>query len=113
MQRGAIWVARLNPNEGREIGKTRPVVVLQASAITDAGLPTVLVAPLTTQSRREAQALRVPVTPRDRLLRHSFICVDQLRALDRARFGNGPLTRLTNAETAQLEHALRGVLGLL
>jgi len=113
MERGAIWVARLNPNQGREIGKTRPVIVLQPAAITDAGLPTVLVAPLTTQSRRQAQALRVAVAPRERLLKHSFICVDQVRALDRGRFGEGPLTRLTDAETTQLERALRGVLGLI
>jgi len=29
IRRGEIWVANLNPNKGGEIGKVRPVVVLQ------------------------------------------------------------------------------------
>jgi mRNA-degrading endonuclease toxin of MazEF toxin-antitoxin module len=56
--RGEIWVARLNPNQGAEVGKVRPVVVIQADALTDAGLATVLVVPLTTQWRRGAEALK-------------------------------------------------------
>jgi mRNA interferase MazF len=33
MRRGEIWVARLNPNQGAEVGKLRPVVILQADPI--------------------------------------------------------------------------------
>ena len=50
MRRGEIWVARLNPNQGAEVGKLRPVVILQADPITQAGLATVVVVPLTTQA---------------------------------------------------------------
>lgn len=39
--------------------------------------------------------------------------VDQTRALDRARFGAGPLTRLTAPELAAVERSLRGLLGLV
>ena len=28
MRRGEVWVARLNPNQGAEVGKVRPVVVI-------------------------------------------------------------------------------------
>jgi mRNA interferase MazF len=52
IRRGEVWVARLNPNQGAEVGKVRPVVVIQADLLTDAGIPTVLVVPLTTQMRR-------------------------------------------------------------
>jgi mRNA-degrading endonuclease toxin of MazEF toxin-antitoxin module len=61
MHRGEIWVARLNPNQGAEVGKVRPVVVIQADPVTEAGLATLLVVPLTTQHRRGAEALRVPI----------------------------------------------------
>lgn len=54
IRRGEVWVARLNPNQGAEVGKVRPVVVIQADLLTDAGIPTVLVVPLTTQMRRGA-----------------------------------------------------------
>jgi len=54
IRRGEVWVARLNPNQGAEVGKVRPVVVIQADLLTDVGIPTVLVVPLTTQVRRGA-----------------------------------------------------------
>ncbi|MFO7953602.1 MAG: type II toxin-antitoxin system PemK/MazF family toxin [Thioalkalivibrio sp.] len=112
MQRGEIWVARLNPNQGQEIGKTRPVLVLQADALTRGGLPTVLVAPLSTQFREGVEPLRIPVSARDRLLIDSWVCVEQLRALDASRFGEGPLASLSNAEMQCVEAALLDVLGV-
>jgi len=110
---GEVWLARLNPNQGREIGKVRPVVVLQADELTEAGLPTVLVAPLSTQRHQDAKLLRIEVTPRDRLLKTSYVCAEHLRAIDRHRLGEGPLTRLTPAELKRVRRALRGCLALV
>ena len=107
---GEVWVARLNPNRGREIGKTRPVVVLQTNAVTEAGLPTLLVAPLTSQLHEATEPLRVHLPARDRLLKDSFICVEQLRAIDSSRLGEGPLTRLTPEERQATKRTLRGLL---
>ncbi|MFM7315028.1 MAG: type II toxin-antitoxin system PemK/MazF family toxin [Cyanobium sp.] len=112
MRRGEIWVARLNPNQGAEVGKLRPVVILQADPITQTGLATVIVVPLTTQNRPGTRALRVPIPARDRLLCDSLAMADQPRALDRARLGDGPLTTLTHEEMQELERALLGVLGI-
>jgi mRNA interferase MazF len=112
MHRGEIWVARLNPNQGAEVGKVRPVVLIQADPVTQAGLATLLVVPLTTPHRRGAEALRVPIRARDRLLRGCYAMADQPRALDRKRIGEGPLTTLNGAEMAVLEQALRGVMGM-
>ena len=77
MRRGEIWMARLNPNQGAEVGKLRPVVIVQADPITQAGLGTVIVVPLTTQDRQGTRALRVPIPSRDRLLCDSFAMADQ------------------------------------
>jgi len=30
MRRGEIWVARFHPNQGAEVGKLRPMVILHA-----------------------------------------------------------------------------------
>jgi|688.fasta_scaffold08546_20 mRNA interferase MazF len=109
MRRGEAWVARLNPNQ---VGKERPVVMIQADALTEAGLATLLVVSLTSQRRRGAEALRVPIPARDRLLRECWAMAEQPRALDRNRIGEGPLTRLSAAEMAALEQALRAALGL-
>ena len=42
IHRGEVWTANLNPNKGGEIGKVRPVLVLQATALTQAGLATII-----------------------------------------------------------------------
>ena len=49
MKRGEVWVANLNPSRGREVGKVRPVLVIQNDALVEAGSPTIAVLPLTTQ----------------------------------------------------------------
>ena len=112
IRRGEVWVARLNPNQGAEVGKVRPVVVIQADLLTDAGIPTVLVVPLTTQIRRGAELLRVLIPARERLVRDSYAMAEQPRALDRTRLGEGPLTRLTADELLRLEQARRAVMEL-
>ncbi|WP_198949822.1 type II toxin-antitoxin system PemK/MazF family toxin [Synechococcus sp. 1G10] len=112
IRRGEIWVACLHPNHGAEVGKIRPVVVIQADPLSEAGLATVLVVPLTTQQRRGAEALRVSVPARDRLLRESYAMAEQPRALERTRIGEGPLTSLSAEEMAVLEQALRGAMGM-
>lgn len=112
IRRGEIWVANLNPNKGSEAGKIRPVVVLQADEITATGLGTVMAAPLTTQLWPALEPLRVTVRARDRLLKDCHVMVEQARAFDRSRFGDGPLTCLTSEEMAAVEKSLKGILGL-
>lgn len=108
MRRGEIWVANLNPNRGAEAGKIRPVLILQGQAfLRGKALDTVFAAPLTTQIRPRAAPLRVPLPARDRLRRASQVMVDQTRALDRSRFGEGPLATLEPAEMAAVEKSLR------
>lgn len=112
-RRGEIWVSNLNPSRGAEAGKIRPVLVIQADALTEAGADTVVVLPLTTQFRPGWRRFRVPIFARDRLLADSYIVIEKPRALDPARLGDGPLATLTREELASVEASLRGVLGLL
>lgn len=112
MRRGEVWVARLNPNQGAEAGKVRPVIIAQADEVTGAGLGTVLAIPLTTQYRPAAEPLRVSIGARGRLLKDCYAMTDQVRCLDRTRFGDGPLTVLTAEELIAVERVLKVVLGL-
>jgi len=112
MRRGEIWAANLNPGRGREIGKIRPVLVIQDNALTSS-TPMVVILPLTTQVYPSFKKWRIMIEPRDRLLKACQVVVDQPRALDKARFGDGPLTSLTSEEMTAVEHSLKGVLGLL
>lgn len=112
-RRGEVWVANLNPSRGREIGKLRPVVVIQDEAFTASGTPMIVILPLTTQIYPSYKKWRITIQPRDRLVKACQIVVDQPRALDVDRFGDGPLTNLTTEEMAAVEKSLKGILGLL
>jgi len=47
-ERGEVWLADLHPRRGTEPGKTRPVLIVQSQALLDAGHPSTLIIPLTT-----------------------------------------------------------------
>jgi len=111
IRRGQIWTANLNPNRGRELGKIRPVLIVQADWLSAAQSRTVVVLPLTSRVRRDAEPLRVTVPARDGLRTESQVVVDQPRTLDRRRLGEGPLTELSVDEMARVEASLLAVLG--
>jgi mRNA interferase MazF len=112
IRRGEIWVANLNPNRGREIGKIRPVLVIQSNELTAIGTDMVIILPMTTLVHRQFKHFRVNIQARDRLLQDAHIIVDQPRALDKSRFGEGPLTALTTEEMAVVERSLLAVMGM-
>lgn len=113
MRHGEIWVARLNPNTSSEIGKVRPVLILLAQRYLDAGSPVILAAPLTTQYRPGMAALRYQVSPRERLLKESFVVLEQMRALDRSRFGDTRLAELTRDEMRDIERQVMTMFGVI
>ena len=112
MRHGEIWLARLNPNTGAEIGKVRPVLILLAQRYLDAGSPVVMAAPLTTQYWPGMAALRIPVSARGRLLKDSYVALEQMRALDRSRFSDSCLGMLSAEEMQAVEHQLMMMFGI-
>jgi mRNA interferase MazF len=113
MRRGEVWVANLNPNRGSEIGKIRPVLILQADFLTEQAVPTVIVLPLTTQVRKSKEPLHITIPARDRLKQQCQVMPEQPRTIDRRRLADGPLTRLTPEEMQAVEKTFRAVTGLL
>lgn len=112
MRRGEIWVANLNPPRGREIGKIRPVLILQDNALTAIGTPMIIVLPMTTQVYPAFKQWRITIKARGRLLKDCQVIVDQPRTLDRARFGDGPLATLDEEEMAAVERSFLGICGM-
>ena len=111
-KRGEIWLADLNPRRGTEPGKTRPVLIVQAQALLDAGHPSTLIIPLTTQLIDDAEPLRLRITAQGKLRKDSDLLLDQLRAIDNQRLIEGPLTRLTTIQLRAITHALKEVMDL-
>ena len=110
--RGEIWLANLDPPRGTEPGKTRPVLIVQAQALLDAGHASTLIVPLTTNLVEDAEPLRIRVAAADRLRHASDLLIDQLRAIDNRRLVGGPLTRLSPAAMQGVAAAIRDVLEL-
>ena len=112
MRRAEVWVANLNPARGHEVGKIRPVLVIQSDELDALVSPMVICLPLTSQVYPGFSRWRVSLPARDRLLRPCQVITDQPRTVDRSRFGDGPLTTLTAQEMAAVEQGLRAALGL-
>jgi mRNA interferase MazF len=110
--RGEVWLANLNPPRGTESGKTRPVLIVQAQPLLDAGHPSTLVIPLTTNLVDDAEPLRVRVPAAGRLRSNSDLLIDQLRAIDNRRLVDGPLLQISPEVVRQVEEAVREVLDL-
>lgn len=112
LEHGAVWLADLNPRQGTEPGKTRPVLIIQNQALLDAGHPSTLVIPLTTRLIEDAEPLRLRVNGRKRLERDSDLLIDQIRAIDNQRLVTGPLTLLNAEEMSRIYRAIMEVMGI-
>ena len=110
LERGAIYLANLNPNKGLEPGKVRPIVVIQNNALNEVEHPTVIVLPLSSQLVDQSYPLRLRLAARDNLQSDSDILCDQIRAIARSRITSEKLTQLSLVELLQMEDQLRIIL---
>jgi len=65
--RGGVYLTRLDPAKGAEVGKLRPVVVLTDQFLLDVSPPHVFVCPLNGRSDPDYQALHLSLPARDNL----------------------------------------------
>lgn len=112
MNRGEIWLGRLNPARGAEIGKTRPVLIVQASSLTASGHRTVIVLPLTSRIDPALEPMHVTLPARGGLKEDSQVVTDSPRTLDRERLLKGPLARVSADEMLAVEKGLLAALGM-
>lgn len=96
MNRGEVWLCRLDPTVGSEIRKTRPCVIVSPDDL-NRRLRTVLVAPLTSGSH--ATRFRIPVAFGGI---DGLIVPDQMRTLDKQRL----LKRLGEVDAGALSKTL-------
>jgi mRNA interferase MazF len=84
-----------------------------SDGLIETGLPTILVQPLTTQFRPAFVPMRVRISARNHLMQDCFVMLEHVFALDRCRFGEGPLASLNPEEMAKVEKSLLAVMGML
>lgn len=102
--REEVWLARLDPAEGREIRKTRPCLIISPAELHDY-LPIVMIAPMTTGSR--PAPYRVPISFSGK---SGFILLDQIRTIDKRRLTRrlGAISRRDLSVTLALLQELFG-----
>ncbi len=110
LRRGEIWLANLNPRQGTEPGKTRPVLIVQAQALLDARHPSTFDHPPHDAARGNAEPLRVRVGIAGGLRQDSDLLMDQFRAIDNRRLVRGPLLLLSPDVMGRVDAALSEVL---
>lgn len=83
VKRGDIWYAHLSPVVGSEQGGDRPVVVVQ-NDVGNRFSPTIIVAPVTTQTQKKRFPTHVPITKAvTGIPKNSVILLEQLRTIDK------------------------------
>ena len=86
IEKFGVYLADLDPRQGTEPGKIRPVVVIQTDLL-NAIHPSTVVCPMTTHIIKDAEILRVHLPKKEAGLdKDTDILVDQIRAIDNHRF---------------------------
>lgn len=109
---GGIYLVRFDPAKGAEVGKQRPAIVLQTSIMLQAGVPTVLVCPLTSELRAGLEIIRVEIPPRGRLQQSSYAMVEHVRSISVQRIVPDKLAQISRAEHQALKEKVLMVMGL-
>ena len=111
LTRGGVYLARLDPARGAEVGKLRPVVVLTAQEILDVEPPFVFVCPLSSRSDPAYEALHVKLAPRADLRVESHALAEHCRTVSVRRLRPARLAQLDPSEIAAILRKLQRLLG--
>ncbi len=112
-KKGEIYLAKLNPKKGNEVGKLRPVLIYQTNMLNEIYHPTTTILPLSTHLINESYPLRFRVQKRDKLQATSEILCDQIRTIDNQTIIGEKLTTLTKEEIEQIDSQMMIVLGFV
>jgi mRNA interferase MazF len=112
--RGEIWLADLGAGRGHEQSGQRPALVVSDDAFNYGPAGLVMVVPLTSKVRKSKNIpAHIPVAPPEGGLKTpSVILCDQLRTISKDRLGKAPWGAVSAATLADVETALRILLGL-
>ena len=111
IRRGDVWWVTLDPTIGSELQKRRPCLVVQRDA-ANANSPTTIICPLTSARNRVADIIKVSVTSSGAgLPTQSLVVCNQLRTVDRRRFGER-IGSVSADEMSAVDRGLRAILDL-
>ncbi len=111
-KKGEIYLAKLNPKKGNEVGKLRPVLIYQTNLLNDIEHPTTSILPLSTHLIDDAYPLRYRVLRRENLEQDSDILCDQIRTIDNTRILQDMITSLSLQEILEIDKQMSIILDI-
>ena len=111
LTRGGVYLARLDPAKGAEVGKLRPVVVLTDQSLLKLDPPHIFVCPLSGRSNPDYQALHLSLPARDSLKVKSYALVEHCRTISIRRLQSERLAKLEIDEMNEIIRRLHRLVG--
>jgi mRNA interferase MazF len=111
LSRGGVYLAKLNPAKITEIGKVRPVIILNSQLILDSIPPVVFICPLSSQSHKEFSSLHFELCIRDNLKVKSYALIEHSRSISINRIIYPRLAQITFEEINKILHKLQRLVG--
>ena len=112
LTRGGIYLARLDPVKGDEIGKIRPIIILNSQMILNNNPPVIFICPLSSQSQPEFSKLHFELNVRDNLQVKSYALIEHCRSISLSRIIQPRLAQITHLELNNILHKLQRLVGL-
>ena len=112
LTRGGVYLARLDPVKGAEVGKLRPVVVLTDATLLQVQPAHVFICPLSSRSEPAYEALHLALSARENLRSNSFALVEHCRAISVSRLLKDRLAQLDSGEVNEIARRLQRMIGL-
>ena len=110
--RGGIYLAKLDPAKRNEVGKIRPIVILNSQLVLDSEPPIIFICPLSSQSQVEFSNLHVELQARDGIKVKSYALVEHCRSITTNRIISSRLSQSTDYELRSILHKLSILVGL-
>jgi mRNA interferase MazF len=111
LTRGGIYLAKLNPAKTSEVGKVRPVIILNAQMILDSVPSVIFICPLSSQSHIEFSSIHLELPARDSLEVISYALIEHCRSVAITRIIYPRIAQTTNLELEIIAHRLQRLLG--
>lgn len=113
LQRGEIWLVDWSPGRGSEQTGVRPSLIIQRDAGNRSGnYPNTVVAAISTTGREIPLHVRLRPSTTNGLKADSYVKCEQLTTISKTRLVGKAWGRLSDAEMAQVDSALKLSLGL-
>lgn len=112
LTRGGIYLAKLNPAKKEEVGKIRPIIILNSQVILDSRPHIIFICPLSSQSQPEFSSLHTELEARDSLKVKSYTLVEHCRSITINRIIYPRIGQVTDNELNVILHRLQRLVGL-